>query len=89
MNVVKPTGIETDSDRILSLLILAKAFGKVLQENEGVAIIPENDMLKFLPNNVKCLIVSRYLGQIRILHSEEIYPDGQRIWMHGIDRIIN
>lgn len=40
MNVVKPHGEETEGDRIISLLVFAKAFGYMLQEDEGIVVIP-------------------------------------------------
>lgn len=81
MNVVKEHGEETESDRIVTLLVLAKAFGHILQENEGVVVVPTNDIRNMIPANIKSLIVFNSDGQIHISEGSEEYEDGQMVWV--------
>ena len=73
MNVVKEHGEETESDRIISLLVLAKAFGHILQENEGVVVVPTNDLRDMIPSDIKSLIVFNSKDQVRIIEGGEEY----------------
>lgn len=81
MNVVKEHGEETESDRIISLLVFAKAFGHILQENEGVVVVPTNDLRDMIPSDIKSLIVFNSKDQVRIIEGGEEYEDGQMVWV--------
>ena len=81
MNVVKPHGEETEGDRIITLLVFAKAFGYMLQEDEGIVVIPTNDLRAMIPSDIKSLIVFNSDGQIRIIEGGNEYEDGQMVWV--------
>lgn len=69
-------------DHEVGALIFANALGFLLKENEGIAIVPKNDMLKFVSPDTKTLFIFRKNSKIRINSSDEIHEDGQMFWMH-------
>ena len=81
MNILKPHGEETEGDRIIALLVFAKAFGYMLQEDEGIVVIPTNDLRGMIPSDIKSLIVFKNEGQIRIIEGGDEYEDGQMVWV--------
>lgn len=74
----------SNDDYKLASLILSKALGFLLEEGEGVVIVPENDIEKMLGSNRPLAIFNKD-GQIRVQPVDPEIPDGQMIWMHDKD----
>lgn len=70
-----------EEDYKISTLILAKALAFLLKENEGVAIIPENDIEEMLGTN-NPLVIFNQDGKIRVQAGDAGIEDGQMVWVH-------
>ena len=70
-------------DWLGSSLVLSRALGLLLQENEGVIVDLKNDMKLLLPKMEKVIVYSKD-GQIHIdeYEGDEDILEGQMIWMH-------
>jgi len=83
MNYTKPTSTtdDTPEDWLASALTFAAALGHLLKENEGVVVIPKNDLISLMPEGTTSLIVYSQNGQVKIDSSTESYPDGHLVYM--------
>jgi hypothetical protein len=85
MNYTNPNDPEhkdDPTDWLAAGLIFAKALGEVLEENEGVVIELEGDMLKLMPDTTfdKVIVVNQS-NQVHVTNCDQDLPNGQLIWI--------